>query len=119
MATISKADLTRALAGELGLSKALAKQLVDSFFKVLTETIIEGNRIEARGFGVFVVKKTNAKPNARNPRTGEIVYVPARKKVQFKPGKLLKEAMSKPLEAADDKIADREMIAEQLVVEPS
>ena len=104
MATISKVDLARALAEELGVSKTLAKQLVDTFFKLLTETIVEGGRIEARGFGVFTVKKTNAKPSARNPRTGEIVYVPARRKVQFKPGKLLKEAMSKPLEPVEARI---------------
>lgn len=118
MATISKADLTRALAGELGASKTLAKQLVDIFFKLLTETIIEGNRIEARGFGVFEVKKTNAKPSARNPRTGERVYVPARRKVHFKPGKLLKEAMSRPLEPVGDGISDKETNREQLVADP-
>ncbi len=119
MATISKVDLTRALAGDLGVNKTLAKQLVDTFFKLLTETIVEGDRIEARGFGVFTVKKTNAKPNARNPRTGEIVCVPARRKVQFKPGKLLKEAMSKPLEPVDQGVSDREIVSEKLVVEPA
>ena len=84
MATVSRADLARTLAGELSISKSLAKRLVDTFFELLTETIVEGDRIEARGFGVFTVKKTNAKPRARNPSTGEIVYVPARRKVQTK-----------------------------------
>ena len=54
-------------------------------------------RIEIRDFGVFEVKKTKAKPRARNPKTGEIIYVPARRKTHFKPGKLLKEAMKQPL----------------------
>ena len=118
MPTVSKSDLARTLAGELSISKSLAKRLVDTFFKLLTETIVGGDRIEARGFGVFTVKKTNAKPRARNPRTGEIVYVPARRKVQFKPGKLLKEAMSKPLESVEEGIADKEIITEKLVAEP-
>ena len=117
MATVSKVDLARTLAGELSISKSLAKRLVDTFFKLLTETIVEGDRIEARGFGVFTVKKTNAKPRARNPRTGEIVYVPARRKVQFKPGKLVKEAMSKPLEAVDQGVSDREIDTDKLVAE--
>ncbi|MBT7913168.1 integration host factor subunit beta, partial [Candidatus Bathyarchaeota archaeon] len=38
------------------------------------------------------------KPAARNPKTGEIVYVPARRKTQFKPGKVLKAAMEKSRE---------------------
>ena len=55
-------------------------------------------RIEIRDFGVFEVKTTKAKPKARNPKTGEIVYVPPRRKTHFKPGKLLKEELKKPLE---------------------
>lgn len=54
-------------------------------------------RIEIRDFGVLEVKKTKAKPKARNPKTGEIIYVPARRKTHFRAGKLLKEAMKKPL----------------------
>ena len=54
-------------------------------------------RIEIRDFGVFEVKKTMAKPKARNPKTGEIIYVAARRKTHFKPGKLLKEVMKQPL----------------------
>jgi nucleoid DNA-binding protein len=97
MATISKANLAHTLSDELEVSMTLAKQLVATFFEALTETIADGNRIEARGFGVFIVKRMKAK-QGRNPRTGEQVYVPARRKVKFKPGKLLKEALSRPLE---------------------
>ena len=53
-----------------------------------------GNRIEIRGFGVLNVKHTKPRPTARNPRTGEQVGVPARRKVLFKPGKLLKAALT-------------------------
>lgn len=101
METVTKADLSRLLANDLGLKKSLAKQLVDSFFDALTASILEGDRIEARGFGVWEVKKTNPKPKARNPRTGDIVYVPARRKVSFKPGRLIKEALSKPIDPAE------------------
>jgi integration host factor subunit beta len=47
-------------------------------------------RIEIRDFGVFEVKKTKPKPKARNLKTGEFVYVPGRRKMHFKPGKILK-----------------------------
>ena len=73
--------------------KNLAAQLVDSLFTAMRDSLIECNRIEIRGFGVFQVKDTRPKPAARNPRTGEIIYVPARRKTHFKPGRLLKEAL--------------------------
>lgn len=105
MATVSKAGLAHELVAEYGFSKTLAKQFVGAFFTSLGEAIIEGDRIEARGFGIFDVKKTNAKPSARNPKTGERVYVPARRKVKFKPGRLLKASLSKPLEQVGTEIA--------------
>ena len=64
----------------------------------MRESLIAGNRIEIRGFGVLGVKNTKAKPAARNPRTGELVYVPARKKSYFKAGSLIKKALHQPLD---------------------
>ena len=93
--TITKKDLARQIAESTGISKLLALNMADSLFTVMRETMIAGNRIEIRGFGTFTVKDTNPKPAARNPRTGEIVYVPARRKTHFKPGKELKETLHK------------------------
>ena len=74
--------------------------MVDSLFVAMRDSLIQGNRIEIRGFGVFQVKDTRPKPAARNPRTGEIIYVPARRKTHFKPGRLLKEALHQTREEA-------------------
>ena len=93
MATITKKDLARSVADAIGCKNNLTLQMVDSLFEAMRETLIEGNRIEIRGFGVLEVKDTKPKPAARNPRTGEVVYVPARRKTHFKPGRLLKEAL--------------------------
>ena len=71
--------------------------MVDAFFQGLTDSLMQGDRIEARGFGVWQVKRTEPR-NAHNPKTGQPVYVPARKKATFKPGKILKEALSRPPE---------------------
>ena len=77
-------------------------KMVDALFEGMRETLIEGNRIEIRGFGVLDVRDTKPKPAARNPRTGEIVYVPARRKTHFKPGLLLKRALyTMPPETAE------------------
>ena len=93
MSTITKKDLARSVADAIGCKNNLTLQMVDSLFESMRETLIEGNRIEIRGFGVLEVKDTKPKPAARNPRTGEVVYVPARRKTHFKPGKQLKEAL--------------------------
>ena len=96
--TTTKKDLAVEVAKETNCKKSLAAKMVDSIFRAMRESLIEGDRIEIRGFGVFQVKDTKPKPAARNPRTGEIIYVPARRKTHFKPGKLLKKALHKPLE---------------------
>jgi len=104
VATVTKKDLARAVADSINCKNNLTLQMVDSLFEAMRETLIEGNRIEIRGFGVLEVKNTKPKPAARNPRTGEVVYVPARRKTHFKPGKQLKEALHsvRPEQKADD-----------------
>ena len=96
--TTTKKDLALQVAKETSCKKSLAAKMVDSIFGAMRNSLINGDRIEIRGFGVFQVKNTKPKPAARNPRTGEIIYVPARRKTHFKPGKLLKDALHKPLD---------------------
>tara|TARA_B110000444_G_C18824180_1_gene589410 strand:- start:1627 stop:1935 length:309 start_codon:yes stop_codon:yes gene_type:complete len=75
----------------ISIKKALVQ--TDSFFDIIKNMLIvdqEYIRIEIRNFGVFEVKPTKAKPKARNPRTNEEIFVPARKKTHFKPSKFLK-----------------------------
>ena len=102
MSTVTKRDLAGLLAEGLGLKKALAYRCADALFEAMAESITRGNRIEIRGFGVWEVKETKAK-NGRNPRTGERVFVPARRKVMFKPGRILKETLSRPREVNREK----------------
>ena len=94
--TTTKKDLALEVVKETGCKKILASKMVDSVFAAMRKSLIEGDRIEIRGFGVFQVKDTRPKPAARNPRTGDIIFVPARRKTHFKPGKLLKEALHTP-----------------------
>ena len=113
--TITKKDLALLVSRSTGCKKNLAAKMVDSLFVAMRDSLIHGNRIEIRGFGVFQVKDTRPKPAARNPRTGEIIYVPARRKTHFKPGRLLKEALhqkregGQPLEIVDDDDDDLDM----------
>ncbi len=93
MPTITKKELALLVSEHASCKKNVAAKMVDNLFSAMRDSLIEGNRIEIRGFGVFQVKDTRPKPAARNPRTGEIIYVPARRKTHFKPGRLLKEAL--------------------------
>jgi integration host factor subunit beta len=98
--TITKKDVAKRTAKIVGEKIYLAEKVVDGVFQALREFMSEANpevRIEIRDFGVFEVKKTKPKPKARNPKTGEIIYVPARRKTHFKAGKLLKEVLKQPL----------------------
>jgi integration host factor subunit beta len=98
-ATITKRDIAKRVARQVDEKLPLAEKVVSALFTILREVMAEADpevRIEIRDFGVLEVKTTKAKPTARNPRTGEIVYVPPRRKTHFKPGKLLKEELKKP-----------------------
>lgn len=99
--------------------KNVASEMVDSLFNAMRDSLIEGNRIEIRGFGVFQVKDTRPKPAARNPRTGEIIYVPARRKTHFKPGRLLKDALHVVRGVEDDSARDVSPDVERAVSERS
>jgi integration host factor subunit beta len=96
--TVTKRNLAKTVAEAVSTKKITAQEAVDALFTAMREELIKGNRIEVRGFGVLDVREQRAKPSARNPRTGEVVYVPARRKTHFKPGKDLKEGLHKPLE---------------------
>ncbi len=106
MITVTKADLVKIVADEFGYSKTEARQFVDAFFESLTESIVNGQRIEARGFGAFTVKQANAKAGARNPKTGKRVFVPARRKVAFKPGRILREALANSTSETEEQSKD-------------
>ena len=94
----AKKVLATEIAERTGCDHAFAAQTVDVIFESLRASIIEGNRIEIRGFGTFEIKIAKPRRAARNPRTGEIVHVPARRKVTFKPGKAIKEVLNQPVE---------------------
>lgn len=100
MTTVTKKEVSKRVAKMLGRKIYVTEEYVNSVFQALREILSEADpeiRIEIRDFGVFEVKQTKPKPKARNPRTGEIIYVPARRKTHFKPGKLLKDVLKEPI----------------------
>lgn len=73
-------------------SKKHAEEVVDFVFDTITHTLKKGEEVAVAGFGVFAVKRSAAR-TARNPRTGEVVQVPAMNKPKFRAGKALKDAV--------------------------
>ncbi|MFQ5478225.1 MAG: integration host factor subunit beta [Candidatus Binatia bacterium] len=71
-------------------SRRDAEVIVNSVFESMTEALCKGERIEIRGFGSFVVRHRRAR-EGRNPKTGEIVAVAAKRVPFFKVGKELKQ----------------------------
>ena len=100
--TITKNKLALAVAEITDCQKMLAERMVADLFAAMREELIKGNRIEIRGFGVLQAKLVKAQPAARNPRTGEIIYVPARRKTHFKPGRRLKQGLHEPPTPSDN-----------------
>jgi integration host factor subunit beta len=102
--TITKKDVSKRTAKLIGEKIYLTEKVVDGIFNTLRDFMAEADpdiRIEIRDFGVFEIKTTKPKPKARNPKTGEIIYVPARRKTHFKAGKLLKEVLKQPMPKKD------------------
>jgi len=98
--TLTKKDVARRVAKIQGQPIYKSEPWVSAVIDAIRELMIEADpelRIELRDFGVFEVKKTKAKPKARNPKTNETVFIPSRRKTHFKPSKLMKEELQKPL----------------------
>ena len=83
---MTKKDIVKSIAGELNLTQVEVKKIVQRTLDAIVDTLVEKGRIELRNFGVFEVKARKPR-KARNPRTNEVVFVPAKKAVTFKPGK--------------------------------
>ena len=87
---MTKKEIVKTISDEIGLTQLKTKEIVQKTFDAIVDALVEERRIELRNFGVFEVKKRAAR-KARNPRTGDKVYVPAKFVVTFKPGKEMEE----------------------------
>ncbi len=87
---MTKKEIVKEISEALGMTQLKTKEIVQKTFDAIVKTLVEDGRIELRNFGVFEVKKRAAR-KARNPRTGDKVFVPEKFVVTFKPGKEMEE----------------------------
>jgi integration host factor subunit beta len=113
---VTKKEIVKAISDEIGMTQLKTKEIVQKTFDAIVETLIEEKRIELRNFGVFEVKKRAAR-KARNPRTGDKVFVPEKYVVTFKPGKEMEEKVRQLEEAAAKAALDKEAVPSPAPVE--
>lgn len=87
--TITKAELTREIVEAVGLTQREAKAMVDAFFSEITACLIRGEEVKLPGFGSFETRDKVERPG-RNPMTGDVVMVTARRVVAFRPSRDLR-----------------------------
>tara|TARA_B100001029_G_scaffold172259_1_gene169846 strand:- start:874 stop:1152 length:279 start_codon:yes stop_codon:yes gene_type:complete len=76
------------------LKRYQIKKIVDLVFSNISDNLINNKPVELRSFGRFSIRLIKGKHNARNPKTGEIIYVPEKKKISFKMSKHLKKEIN-------------------------
>jgi len=89
--TVTKQDLTDHLVNTMRLSGKESKALVELFFDTMRSTLAAGEDVKLSGFGNFTLRDKHARPG-RNPKTGEMVPISARRVVTFRASQKLREA---------------------------
>jgi DNA-binding protein HU-beta len=85
---MNKAELISKIAEDAGVTKSQANEALDSFIEAVTKTLKGGGKVTLVGFGTFSVTKRAAR-NGRNPQTGAVIKIKAKKVARFKAGKEL------------------------------
>lgn len=91
---MNKSELIAAISEKSGLSKKDSDLALSAFMAAVSETLQGGDKVSIMGFGSFEPKKREARMS-RNPRTGEMISLPATVAPVFKAGKQLKDAVAK------------------------
>lgn len=109
---LTKAHLAELLFEQIGLNKRESKEMIDAFFELISERLVEGEDVKISGFGNFQIRTKPPRPG-RNPRTGEAVPIKSRRVVTFHASHKLKDQIQgNPLDnseideifIADDKL---------------
>ena len=89
---LTKAQLAEMLFEQIGLNKRESKDMVDAFFDVISAELVAGGEVKLSGFGNFQMRVKAPRPG-RNPRTGELIPIAARRVVTFHASQKLKDQL--------------------------
>ena len=90
---MNKNDLVAAVSANTGISKTEGANAVDTMLDSIASALKSGDEVRLTGFGTFSVTHRKAS-EGRNPRTGEVIQIPASKQPKFKAGKTLKQLLN-------------------------
>jgi integration host factor subunit alpha len=96
---MTKADLVEAIHEQVGFSKKESADLVELVFDTMKGTLERGEKIKISGFGNFEVRDKRSRVG-RNPQTGEVIEISARRVLTFKPSQVLKNVLNDQPETA-------------------
>lgn len=99
--TLTKADLAELLFERLGLNKRESKDMVEAYFEIIHDTLVQGGDVKLSGFGNFTIRRKAPRPG-RNPRTGESIPIKARNVVTFHASHKLKAVVQGDVPVADE-----------------
>ncbi|MCK4812767.1 MAG: integration host factor subunit beta [Candidatus Marinimicrobia bacterium] len=88
-----KSDIVKEISTATGLTQVETEAVIEGFISVVSEALVQGERVDLRGFGNFILKIRKAKA-ARNISTGETVHVPEHYLPYFKASESLKERVN-------------------------
>ena len=94
---LTKAQLAELLFEQIGLNKREAKDMVEAFFEQISQALVGGDEVKLSGFGNFQLRIKAPRPG-RNPRTGELIPIDARRVVTFHASQKLKDSVQGPSE---------------------
>ena len=89
---LTKAQLADMLYEQIGLNKRESKDMVEAFYDLISARLVAGDDVKLSGFGNFQMRVKAPRPG-RNPRTGELIPIAARRVVTFHPSQKLKEML--------------------------
>lgn len=91
---MNKAELIEKISKDASMTKTQANYILDSLTDTIISTMKKGDRISLVGFGTFSTVSRSAR-NGRNPQTGAIIKIKAKKVPKFKAGKDFTESINK------------------------
>ncbi len=90
---MNNTELISKIAEKAEISKKDAESVVNAFTNVVADALVDGDKVQIVGFGIFEVTERAAR-TGRNPKTGETIEIPTSKSPKFKAGKALKNMVN-------------------------
>ena len=89
---MNKKQITHRISKDAGITALQAEKAYQSMLTGMIDSLAKGERVTFSGFGSFEIKKRNAR-QGRNPKTGQKLRIPQKKRVKFNPSRILKDQL--------------------------